>query len=268
MNLKRLSLLVIALFSLSSCALINKKGTWGKNALYPLKGERFVEAIKKNASSAHVWGPLAGASVFAVTKIDKKFSDWVQHEASVFKNKEFADKWSDNFNDIQKYEMYGIILLTPSHPDDNGFGGYLWNKVRGGLAVNIAASSSRFGVDQVRKVVHRERPNGMDMKSLPSGHSAEAASRSAIVRKGSAAIDMNKDLHFAVNSFNTGMAIATCWARVEGKRHYPSDVMAGYAFGTFVSGVVFDTLINYDPDQSIAIIPQKDKYTLTYTLNF
>ena len=72
----------------------------------------------------------------------------------------------------------------------------------------------------------------------------------------------------AVRSFNTVMAAATCWARIEGKRHYPSDVMAGYAFGSFVSGVVYDTLINYDPDQSVAIIPQKDKFTFTYTLNF
>ena len=268
MNLYRHLFLLLSLLILSSCALINKKGTWGKTALYPIKGERFVEAIKKNAASAHVWGPLAGATVFAVTKIDEKVSDWVQHEGHVFKNKDAADIWSDNFNNIQKYEMYGIILLTPSHPEDKAFSGYLWNKVRGGLTVNFAASSSRFGVDQIRKVVHRERPNGMDMKSLPSGHAAEAASRSAIVRKGSAAIDMNKDLHFAVNSFNTGMAIATCWARVEGKRHYPSDVMAGYAFGSFISGVVYDTLINYDPNQSVALIPQKDKYTLTYTLNF
>ncbi len=260
--------LILTFLSLSSCALINKKGTWGKNALFPVKGERFVEAIRKNAASAHVWGPLAGATVFAVAGIDKKVSNWVQDEADIFKNKEFADKWSDNFNNIQKYEMYGIILLTPSHPEDKSFAGYAWNKIRGGLTVNIASSSSRFSVDQVRKVVHRERPNGMDMKSLPSGHSAEAASRSVIVRKGSAAIDMNRDLHFAVNSLNTGMAIATCWARIEGKRHYPSDVMAGYAFGTFISGVVYDTLINYDPNQSVAIIPQKDKYTLTYTLNF
>lgn len=261
-------MLVLAISFFSSCSLINRKGTWGKNAIYPVKLERIIESVKKNASSAHVWGPLAGASFFAFARIDEKVANWVVHEGDVFKNKEFADKWSDNFNDIQKYEMYGIILLTPSQPEDKGFGGYLLNKIRGGLTINIAASSSRFGVHQVRKVVHRERPNKMDMKSLPSGHSAEAASRSAIVRKGSAAIDMNRDLHFAVNSFNTGMAIATCWARIEGKRHYPSDVMAGYAFGSFISGVVYDSLINYDPNQSVSIIPQKDKYMITYTLSF
>lgn len=256
------------LILVQGCTLINKKGSWGKNSLYPIRGERILHALKKNASSPHVWGPLAGAGIFAVTNIDKKMSEWVQHEGHVFKNKDAADNWSDNFNNIQKYEMYGVILLTPSHDEDMSFGGYLLNKARGGFALNIAASSSRFGVDQIRKVVHRERPNQLDFKSLPSGHAAEAGSRSAIIRKGSASIDMNKELHFSINTLNTAMAIGTAWARVEGKRHYPSDVMAGYAFGTFISGFVFDSIINYDTNQTFGFIPQKDKQTFLYSINF
>jgi hypothetical protein len=178
MRIFSIILILLLLFLSQSCSVWNRRGSWGKNALYPIRGERIVEAIKKNASSAHVWGPLAGAAVFAASNFDRNFSNWVANEADVFKNKEAADNWSDNFNNIQKIEMYSIILLTPSHDPDKSFGGYVLNKVRGGLAVNIAATSSRFSVDQVRKVVKRQRPNKLDLKSLPSGHAAEAGSES------------------------------------------------------------------------------------------
>lgn len=269
--MKRLTaylILCISLATISSCSILGRKGKWGKNAFYPLKGEKFLGAIKKNAQSAHVWGPVAGAAIFSASNFDRNFSNWVANEADVFKDKDAADAWSDNFNNILKAEMYATILLTASHNEDEDFWGYAWNKTKGGLVVNIAASSSRFSVDQVRKVVKRQRPNKMDLKSLPSGHAAEAGSRRAIIGKGLESVDMNSDLRFGVNAINTSMAIGTLWARVEGKRHYPSDVMLGYAFGSFISGVVYDTLINLDPNETFVLIPETDKVSAMYSYGF
>lgn len=269
--MKNLNLRVALLTSLaliSSCSMVSKKGQWGKNALYPLKGGRIIDAIKKNAQSAHVWGPVAGAVVFSASNFDRNFSNWVANEADVFKDKDAADAWSDNFNNILKAEMYATILLTASHNDDEDFWGYAWNKTKGGLVVNVAASSSRFSVDQVRKVVKRQRPNKIDLKSLPSGHASEAGSRRVIIGKGIDSIDMDPNLRFGVNALNTSMAIGTLWARVEGKRHYPSDVMLGYAFGSFISGVVYDSLINLDANETFVIIPGTDKLSAMYSYSF
>lgn len=261
-------LFICVLLSFSSCALTNKKGRWGKNALFPIHGNRFVEAIKKNASSKHVLGPTIAAGFFWASNMDDNFSNWVHHEGAIFKNPEQADNWSDHFNNIQLYEMYSVILLTPSHDEDLNFGRYLLNKTRGALTVNFASSASRYSVDRVRTVVHRQRPNQMDFKSLPSGHAAEAGSRRTLVAKGLDAIDMNEHLRFGINTVNTGMAAMTLYARIEGKRHYPSDVLLGYAFGSFISGVVYDTLINYEPTHTFSFIPMGDKYTATYTIQF
>lgn len=260
--------LIYMLLILQSCSVINKKGSWGKKALYPLRSERLVEAIKKNASSGHVWGPLIGVGVVTALDLDRNISNWVHHEGAIYKDVRAADNWSDHFNNIQKYEMYAVILLTPSHDEDMSFTQYLYNKVRGGFALNIASSSTRFTVDQVRKVVHRQRPNRMDMKILPSGHASEAGARRVIVSKGVDAIDMKEQLRTGIKFLNTGMSAATIWARVEGKRHYPSDVLAGYALGSFVSGVVYDFLMNDDSEQSFSFIPMKDKYSMTYTISF
>lgn len=262
-------LLFLTLLLFSSCSLLNKKGSWGKNALYPLRGQTILKAIQKNGASPHVWGPLVGAGVIFATNTDERISNWVHHEGSVYKNVEFADKWSDNFNNIQKYEMYAVILFTPSFDEEKSISNYLVNKVRGGLAVNIASSSSRFSVDQVRKVVHRRRPNGMDYKSLPSGHAAEAGSRRVIIEKGIESIDMAPEqLKIGINALNTGMSIGTLWARVEGKRHYPTDVLAGYAFGTFISGVVYDTLMNLDYNESVVFNFLGDKFSAQYVYQF
>ncbi len=257
---------ILILIQFQSCALLNKKGTWGKNALYPLRAGKFLEAVQVNASSPHVWGPLVGAGVIFASNTDARISNWVHHEGSVYKNVQAADNWSDNFNNIQKYEMYAMILFTPSYDEDKSFSGYLKNKLKGGFAVNIASSSSRFSVDQVRKVVHRKRPNNMDYKSLPSGHAAEAGSRRAIIGKGVEAIDMAPaQLKVGINVLNTAMSMGTVWARVEGKRHYPTDVLAGYAFGSFVSGVVYDTLMNLDSSQSFVFLPLGNRYAFQYT---
>lgn len=252
----------------TSCSIINKKGSWGRNAIYPLSGERILTAFKKNASSAHVWGPLLGAGVIGVSNSDKKLSNWVRNEGNVFKDADAADAWSDNFNNILKYQMYLSIALTPSYDEDMNFGKYVWNKTKGGLVVNFASSGSRFSVHQVRKVVKRQRPNKIDHKSLPSGHAAEAGSRRALVGKGLDAIEMSNDLRLGINSLNTTIAIGTLWARVEGNRHYPSDVMAGYALGSFISGFLYDSLMNFDPNVSVALIPMGDKVSAQYTYQF
>ncbi len=262
-------IILLLIFSTSSCSVLNRKGPWGKRAFWPIKSSNVLDAVKKNASSAHVWGPVAGAVIFSASNFDRNFSNWVANEADVFKDKDAADAWSDNFNNILRAEMYATILLTASQNEDESFWGYAWNKTKGGLVVNVAAASSRFSVDQVRKVVKRQRPNKMDLKSLPSGHAAEAGSRRAIIGKGLESIDMNSDLRIGVNALNTSMAIGTLWARVEGKRHYPSDVMLGYAFGSFISGVVYDSLINLESNETFVIAPTgRNTFVAQFTLGF
>ena len=259
---------LFGLIILSSCSLLNKQGPWGKNALYPIRAERILMAVKKNASSAHVWVPALGAGIFGLFNFDHNLSNWISNEASIFKNSEAADNWSDHFNNILLLEMYSVVLLTPSQDENKSFGGFVLNKVRGGLTVSFAAASSKYTTKQVKKAIHRERPNKLDYKSMPSGHASVAGSRRVLVTNGLEAIEMDSHLRLGINSLNATMAIGTMWARVEGKRHYPSDVLVGYALGSFVSGVVYDSLINYDPGQAFSFIPMGDKVFASYTFQF
>lgn len=51
--------------------------------------------------------------------------------------------------------------------------------------------------------------------------------------------------------------------------HYPSDILAGYALGHFVGGVIFDSLMNMDENEVLAIYPAPSgDLTAMYTLQF
>lgn len=58
------------------------------------------------------------------------------------------------------------------------------------------------------------------------------------------------------------------WARVEGKRHYLTDSLTGYSIGYFVSGFLYDSLMNLEDHETLVFSPFNDKMTLTYQVRF
>lgn len=260
---------VLFLVLLASCSLLNRRGTWGKKALWPVKGMTVWDAAKKNASSAHVWVPLVGAGTIHWAGWDHKISDWANSGSGIYNDQTAADNWSDNFNNILKYEAYATVILTPSMNEDGKLSGYLVNKARGGFAVNLASLSSSYTHDRLAKAAHRRRPNKSDYRSFPSGHSTDAGARNVIISKNLDYIEMDPSLRFGIKTVNTSMAAGTLWARLEGKRHFPSDVLCGYALGSFLSGFIYDSLMNADPNESFVIAPTgKSEVTAQYSYLF
>lgn len=262
------SLILFLILSLPSCSLLTKKGSWGKSAWYPISGERVKNAFVKNATSAHVYAPIGGAVLINWMGWDYKISKWVNKERTVFNGQTESDNWSDNFNEIQKYEMYASILLTPSNNEVGSAGNYLLNKARGGLLVAGASTGSRSVHHWVRSKTKRRRPNSKDYNSLPSGHATEAASRRVLVNRMLESTDYSSAVKTTVSSLNTGMSFAVMWARVEGRRHYPTDVLLGYSLGSFVSGFIYDSLINLDPAVSVSAVPLPGGGSAGVTVNF
>ncbi|MES2525954.1 MAG: phosphatase PAP2 family protein [Bdellovibrionota bacterium] len=260
---------LIILLSFTSCSFLNRRGNWGKKAIWPLKSSNIWDAAKRNALSPHVWVPLAGAGTIHWSGWDHKISNWANAGRGLYDDQTAADNWSDNFNNILKYEAYATTLLTPSMNDDGKFSGYLMNKAKGALVVNAAGLTSSFGHERLVKAAHRRRPNRADYRSFPSGHSTDAAARNMVNSKNLDHIDMSDDLRLGIKSANTLMASGTLWARLEGKRHFPSDVLCGYALGSFLSGFVYDALLNMEPNESFVVAPAANgKMMAQYSLSF
>lgn len=255
--------------TLVSCSLLNRRGSWGKRAFLAPTSGKVWDAVKRNASSAHVWVPLAGAGAIHWSGWDHKLSRWANSGQGIYDDQTAADNWSDNFNNVLKFEAYATTLLTPSMNDDGKLSGYLWNKTKGALVVNLSSLSSSYSHDVLAKAAHRQRPNRMDFRSFPSGHSTDAGARTMINSKNLDYIDMNDDVRLGLKVANTTMATGTLWARLEGRRHFPSDVLCGYALGSFMSGFIYDALLGMNPDESFVVAPTGDgKYTAQYTYRF
>lgn len=259
----RTRMVLMALCFLCSCSVLKKKGSWGKDTFYPVKGGSIKDAFVKNVTSPHVYAPIATAGVIHVMAWDNKISHWVNKERTFYNEQTEADNYSDNFNIIQKYEMYLSILLPPSNDGD-----YVLNKLKGGLLVNAASSASKFSQHWLRNQTERRRPNSKDNNSMPSGHATEAGSRRVLIARNLQASGLPVPVQYGIDGANTFMSFAVMWARVEGKRHYPTDVLLGYSLGNFVSGFIYDSLINFDPETSVGVAPLKGGASASVTFRF
>ena len=66
-------------------------------------------------------------------------------------------------------------------------------------------------------------------------------------------LKLQKGWRSALKGTNLALASATAWARVEGKKHFPSDVLAGAALGHFLTVVIHDTFIGLGDDHKFSL---------------
>lgn len=266
----KLGFVLVALFAFTSCSLMKKKGNWGKDALWPVSGSRISKAFKNNITSAHVWVPVVAAGTIHWAGWDGKISRWAYDENVIFDNHNDSSSWSDTINNILKYEMWITPLLTPSQDEESSLKAWAWRKGKGYVAIGLATRTADLSHDVISKYAKRLRPNRQDHLSFPSGHSTQAGARNMLISKNLDEIDMHRYLRTGLKTINTGLAGTVLLARIEAKRHYPSDVLMGYSIGSFFSGFVYDTLMNYDPEhpESVSVLPAKDQFMVQYSYGF
>jgi membrane-associated phospholipid phosphatase len=93
----------------------------------------------------------------------------------------------------------------------------------------------------LKAAVHRERPNGEDQKSFPSGHASSAFALAAVAER-----------HYGwkVGVPAYGLAGAVAVSRLQRNKHYLSDVVAGSTIGYLVGRTV--VRVNQPPASSRA----------------
>ncbi len=254
------------LLSFTSCAFIKREGQWGKNA-FKFKAQKIGRAFVDNAKDPNVWAPLIGAAVIGFTKQDKKISDWGSKETPIYGSIATADEESNEHEEMMQKASYATLMLTTSW--DGSYGGYAFNKLKGGTAMWLANKGSLSASNNSKDFFKRERPNEKNNKSMPSGHSMRASTYHLLVRRNVAASNLNPYVGKALVITSGAYTAATMWSRVEGKMHYPSDTLVGYSMGQFVGGVIFDSIMNMDMNETLAIYPTTSgNLTAMYTVMF
>ena len=261
-NLKQrlfIILLSLILFSLvtSGCSTLGNGRGWGQDAFYPVEMKRIKRAAHDAFFDLQTLIPAAGAMVFAIDDWDEKTSDWASEHTPIFGDGEDARDASDILKDVLSAEAIITTFVTPSGDDPKQ---WAYSKLKG-LGVVMAAAKASSGMTSLLKsATDRERPDESNDNSFPSGHTSYAFSYSTLSNRNLDSINIPKKIKRTLQVGNILLATGVGWARVEGKRHYPSDVLASAALAHFLSKFIYDAFMNIPDDDgfNFMIFPHKE----------
>lgn len=204
--------------------------------------KRAGKAAWENFKKPAVWVPLAGSAAFAATNADQWVSDKAAESDIIFDSPEDARDASNQIKDLSMAAMF-VSTQVPVPNDETG------RAKR--LAVAGMGAVATFGTTQVLKsTITRDRPDDSGDNSFPSNHTSEVAHAMTQVRR---------NMHTVLRPGGTGRLLTDIsiytvegvqgWARVEGGKHWPSDVMFSIAMGNWIAGFFYDWFID-DPENA------------------
>ncbi len=191
-------------------------GRWGRAA---------VQALRHPAT----WAPAAGAAVTGlVGDWDEEISDWAVENAPVFDTPEDARRKSDQLRDIAEYSIVVTALSVPRARVP-------WGSRLGRLLVQEGALYlTEKATSELKEAADRERPDQSDRRSFPSGHASTASVGATLASQNFDDMGLTRPARVFFKTAMVAVGAGTAWARVEGGKHFPSDILAGAALGSFI----------------------------------
>jgi membrane-associated phospholipid phosphatase len=245
-------LLVICSLVLAGCGTLPSGRGWGEDATWRPGWEHVRASAVNAARDPWVWAPLAGAAVFQIDDFDERTADWAREHTPIFGSQRNAEQWSDDLRTASAVVHYATVAATPSGDD---FGEWIANKARGTL-VGVAAVSGTVAITRSLKTsIGRERPNGRDDESFPSGHTSSSAVHTRLASRNLRSIDMSAGTRRSLDIGLYALTIGTSWSRIEAGWHYPADTLFSMALGNFMASFVNDAFLGLDASLTVTALP-------------
>jgi membrane-associated phospholipid phosphatase len=246
-------ILGLATLALVGCSTLPDRHAWGERATLSPGWERVRTSAVNAARNPWVWAPLLGAGVVQFDNWDHRISDWARSETPIFGSTENAAQWSDDLRTAAHITFLGTVAFTPggsSAPE------WVLNKAKG-LGVQLTAAAVATGTTRLLKdATDRERPNGADTESFPSGHTTSSAVFGRLASENLESIEMSEPVRLGLDIGLDAVTIGTAWARVEAGAHFPSDTLVGMALGNFCGMFFNDAFLGLGGSgASLAFVP-------------
>lgn len=238
----RLALVLLGGVLLGGCASPNHR-PWGQDVTLAPGWAKVGEAAKDALLEPNTLVPLLGAATFLTLDLDDNVTDWAIENTPVFGSNKRAETYSDNMIFVATAAYYTTAMLADSGVEDGTVGTNALNKTRGMMA-GFGAFALDYGITELLKnTIDRSRPNGSSGGSFPSLHTSGAMVQSKLAIRNLEHTSMSKtgQAWTAAGLYTLSGSIG--WARVEAGKHYPSDVLFGYALGNFIGAFVNDAFI-------------------------
>jgi hypothetical protein len=242
---------ILISFSVAGCGTLPNGRLWGQDAFFPVDGDRVSRAAHDAFFNSNTLVPLASALVFGIDDFDERASDWAVKHNPVFGSEDEARDASSYLRAALRVEAVVTALAAPSGDVP---GQWMVSKAKG-LGVELAAIGATSSVtDWLKDSTDRTRPDQSSDKSFPSGHASGAFSYMVLANRNIDSIDMPEALKPPLKVGNYLLASGVAWARVEGRRHYPSDVLAGAALGHFLTAFIHDAFMNLPENGNVDFV--------------
>ncbi len=226
-------------------------------------GARWKQSTMQALKSRGTWVPLLGAAVVSIDDWDQHLSEWAVENTPVFGSIDHAREASDNLRTATTLIMVGTTLAIP-----NGTGAWETRPERIVLDV-LAVQLNNTLTSGLKNLTDRERPDGVGDDSFPSGHTSQAFVHTEISCLNLDDLrGLSEGWRIALKTSFRAIAWGTAWARVEGGRHYPSDVLFGAALGNFVAIFVRDAFLPADPKTRITAVISRREVSFSVALSF
>ncbi|MEM7099513.1 MAG: phosphatase PAP2 family protein [Pseudomonadota bacterium] len=239
--------------SLGGC--VSPGGTWSDNIAWP-GSDDLSQAFRDAATDPHTWVPLVAAGALVAADVDEQWSEDLADEQPLFGSD--AEDTSDTLRDVATGAYVLTALLAPSESAADKFRG---------LSLGAGTMVVDGIVNQgLKDLSGRERPDGSNDESFPSGHASKAASRTNMAIRNLQHMQLPQWASHTTSWGLRGVAFATGLARVEARKHHLSDVLAGYAFGNFVANFMERAFNNpQNPQVAVRFAAVEEGGALTFT---
>lgn len=218
----RVVILVFALLS-SACAtssrLVPNAAEWREAAVHAIK-------------DPDTWVPAALALGVVATDSDHEISDWAADETPLFGSNENAADWSDQTKLAAHLVMLGTAFAPREEPTP------LARRAWTAVGNELATIPSDFVTTMLKEGTDRERPDASNRASFPSGHASGSASYLAVTERNLEAVRAGRNAKRATMIAARLLVATTSWARIEARKHYPTDVLVGMALGNLLTSLV------------------------------
>jgi hypothetical protein len=249
--LLRLAFLCCVL-SLSACSTLPDGKRWGEDATLRPGWERVQTSAINAAIDPWTWGPLLGAAAFQIDNFDRRTSNWAREHTPVFGSQNSAKDWSDDLRSASSFAHYATILATPSGDDP---GDWMLSKAKGTLVSAAAVATTGQVTNFLKGQADRQRPNGADRESFPSGHTSASSIHTSLAARNLQSIEMSDLTRATLNVGLHALTFGTSWARIEAGWHYPSDTLFSMALGNFLASFINDAFMGL-PDSHASLAMQ------------
>lgn len=233
-------LIVCCALSLSACGTLPSGKRWGEDATLFPGWERVQTSAVNAAKDPWTWGPLLGAAAFQIDDFDERTSDWAREHTPLFGSQRSARQWSDDLRSASSFAHYATILATPGGEEP---GDWFVSKVKGTLVGVAAVSATGQITNFLKEQTDRERPNGRDGESFPSGHTSSSSVHTRLASRNLQAIPMSDSTRTTLDVGLHALTFGTSWARIEAGWHYPADTLFSMALGNFLASFFHDAFM-------------------------